>query len=470
MKGGRSPRESSAGNTGLRRLPAVEILLESADLAAEIIRYSRPLVTQAIQQTMASLRDEIRQGSTPPPQSGIIEMVKSRLTVEWPAFMTPIINATGVVLHTNLGRAPMAPAALEALSVLGSCYMNLESDLSGGQRGQRIVELRKLLCILSGAEDALAVNNNAAAVLLILVALANGKEAIVSRGELVQIGGGFRVPEIMKQSGVTLKEVGTTNQTFARDYDVTVNDKTAMLLKVHPSNFEQSGFVHEASINELATIARKHNIPLVYDLGSGALLDTVDFGLGHEPTVQEALAAGADVICFSGDKLIGGPQAGIILGKKQFMASLLKHPLLRVIRLDKLSAIALEATLKCYLDKRATDSIPIWQMMSQSVEELQKRAAKLASNLRHAGIKVAIRDGRSMVGGGSLPEQSLPTRLLAIKPLSGVDDVSRRLRLGNPPLVARIEQGELLFDLRTVFPEQDKIIPSIIRQAWVEKG
>lgn len=469
MKSGKTKQTPASSAGTLRKLPAVEMMLQSADLDFEIKRYSRPLVTRAIQQTLESLRNEIRNGATVPPYSYIIDMVKQRLANDWPGFMSPVINATGIILHTNLGRAPLAPSALEAISQLGGGYLNLESDLVTGQRGQRITELRRLLCWLSGAEDALAVNNNAAAVLLVLVALANGKKAIVSRGELVQIGGGFRVPEIMQQSGVELKEVGTTNQTFAGDYADAIDNQTAMLLKIHPSNFEQRGFVHSASIAELADIAHKHDIPLVYDLGSGAWLDTASYGLGHEPTVPEALSAGADVVCFSGDKLMGGPQAGIILGKKQYITPLLKHPFLRVVRLDKLSAVALEATVKIYLDKKAADSIPVWQMISRNNITLGKRATRLAASLRRMGVEAKTRDGFSMAGGGSLPEQCLPSRLVAISPEGSLEGFAGRLRLGNPPLIARIEQDTLLIDLRTVSPEQDSLLPNLIRQALIPK-
>ncbi|MGA3094157.1 MAG: L-seryl-tRNA(Sec) selenium transferase, partial [Dehalococcoidales bacterium] len=351
MNAPRSPLTQPQASSALRRLPAVEKLLESAELAPMVARYSRPLVTQAARHVLAGLREEIKEGKKSPTVAGVIKLVREHLSGEWPGFMSPVINGTGVILHTNLGRAPLSKKALEALSALGGQYFNLESDLGGGGRGTRALELRRLLAFLTGAEDAVAVNNNAAAVLLVLVALAHGKEAVVSRGELVQIGGGFRVPEIIQQSGVTLREVGATNQTSLRDYERAVNDKTALILKVHPSNFVQKGFVSQVSIGELAGLASKRGLPLVYDLGSGAVLDTAKFGLEHEPTVQESLQNGADLVCFSGDKLLGGPQAGIIAGKKNLIKLLLNHPLMRVIRLDKLSAMALEATVKSYLDK-----------------------------------------------------------------------------------------------------------------------
>jgi L-seryl-tRNA(Ser) seleniumtransferase len=394
-------------------------------------------------------------------------LVARRLNDDWPGFLGPVINAPGIVLHTNLGRAPLSASALEAISALGGGYINLESNLDSGERGQRIVELRRLLCLLTSAEEALVVNNNAAAVLLTLVALANGKEAVVSRGELVQIGGGFRVPEIMTQSGVSLREVGTTNQTYARDYAGAINNNTAMLLKVHPSNFVQRGFIHEASTAELAELAHRNGLPLVYDLGSGALLDTADYGIRHEPTVQEALSDGADVVCFSGDKLLGGPQAGIIVGGARYIKPLLSHPLLRVVRLDRLSAVALEATLKHYLNNDAASEIPIWRMMALSAEDIARRAGPVVEALGRANIAADIIPGRSLVGGGSLPEETLATSLIAISS-SGLEALSRRLRLSQPPLISRIESGRLLLDLRTVLPSQDGLIASLIIESWPE--
>jgi L-seryl-tRNA(Ser) seleniumtransferase len=454
-----------AGKPTMRHLPAVEKLLAGEELQPVILRYSRPLVTQAVQQVLNNLREGVRQGQPVPGEDEIIRQVRLNLNEKWPGFLRPVINATGVILHTNLGRAPLPAEALDALTSLGGGYINLESDLLTGQRGRRILELRRLINALTGAEDSLVVNNNAAAVLLVLVALAHGQEAIVSRGELVQIGGGFRVPEIMEQSGVTLREVGTTNQTFAPDYEKAITGKTAMVLKVHPSNFALQGFVHEASLAELAALGQKHNLPLVYDLGSGALLDTADYGLAHEPMVPEALASGVDVLCFSGDKLLGGPQAGIIVGKKKYIEPLLKHPLLRVIRLDKLSAVALEATLKLYLDKAIT-RIPVWRMMGITSAELDRRAKCLVKKLDAAGIKAEVIDGRSMVGGGSLPAQDLPTRLVALKPDMALDAYARRLRLGQSPVIARIENEALLLDLRTVLPEQDEALAVALQQAW----
>ncbi len=469
MNAPRSPRSQPDAGLALRRLPAVEKLLESPELALEIERYSRPLVTQASRHVLSEIRAGIKDGNKSRQSSDVVRLIQEHLAGEWPGFMSPVINGTGVILHTNLGRAPLSKKALEALSALSGQYFNLESDLEGGGRGTRALELRRLLAVLTGAEDAVAVNNNAAAVLLVLVALAHGKETVVSRGELVQIGGGFRVPEIMQQSGVTLREVGTTNQTSLRDYERALNDKTALILKVHPSNFVQKGFVSQVSIGELAALASKRGLPLVYDLGSGAMLDTADFGLEHEPTVEEILRGGADVVCFSGDKLLGGPQAGIIAGERKLIQPLLNHPLMRAIRLDKLSAVALEATVKSYLDKTAVDDIPVWRMMAATYADLELRAGAVVRKLKAEDIAAALKEGKSMVGGGTLPEQSLPTALVSIKPEGSLEAFSRRLRLSRPPLMARLESDLILIDMRTVFPEQDALLVSIIASARARK-
>lgn len=463
-----SPRTKPA-DSALRRLPAVEKLLETPELSPEIARYSRPLVTQAARHVLSELRAKITEGNKAPSLADVIKLIKAHLRGEWPGFMSPVINGTGVILHTNLGRAPLSKKALEAVATLGGQYFNLESDLDGGGRGTRALELRRLLSILTGAEDAVAVNNNAAAVLLVLVALAHGKEAVVSRGELVQIGGGFRVPEILEQSGVVLREVGTTNQTSLRDYEKATSDKTALILKVHPSNFVQKGFVSEVSVGELAGLARRRNLPLVYDLGSGAMLDTAGFGLAHEPTVEETLRDGADLVCFSGDKLLGGPQAGIIAGKRKFIQTLLNHPLMRVIRLDKLSDIALEATVKSYMDKTSVEDIPVWRMMGAKAPELQSRAKAILHKLKAGGIPAQVVKGESMVGGGTLPEQSLPTALVSIKPEGSAEAFSRSLRLSQPPLISRVENDTILIDMRTVFPEQDSLLVSVIKATRARK-
>lgn len=454
----------------LRRLPAVETLLTSPEIQPLVARYSHVLVARAIQEMLAAVRRDVRAGKTAPSREDIAARVADFINGQWPGFLSPVINATGIILHTNLGRAPLAPAALEAVAHLGGTYLNLESNLDTGERGVRMHELRRLLAVLTGAEDALVVNNNAAAVLLILVALAHGKEAVVSRGELVQIGGGFRVPEIMAQSGVVLREVGTTNQTEVNDYVRAIGDNTALLLKVHPSNFVQRGFVHEAGLAELAELGGARGLPLVYDLGSGSLLDTAAYGLHHETTVQEALQAGADLVSFSGDKLLGGPQAGLIVGRSKYIQPLLQHPFLRVVRLDKLSSVALTATLRYYLNIEEAKQIPVWGMMALTAEEIARRTERVVASLKAEGITAEVRKGCSLIGGGSLPEEILPTVLLALKPNGRLEDFVRRLRLSNPPLVTRLDAGRVIIDLRTVLADQDDLIAPLITAAWPQEA
>ena len=460
--------EKDGINRELRKLPSVEKILETAEIQPEIEKYTRILVTCAAQQTLTAIRKQIAGGDSCPSVTSVINRTKHSLTQQWPGFLSPVINATGVVLHTNLGRAPLSQPALASLAELGGNFYSLEYDLSTGKRGARAHEIEKLLCVLSGAESALVVNNNAAAVLLVLVVLARKRQAIVSRGELVQIGGGFRVPDIMQQSGVVLKEVGTTNQTYISDYEEAISSDTALLMKVHRSNFALRGFTSEVGIARLKALAEKHNLPVVYDIGSGALLNTEDFGLEHESTVQEVLSEGADIVCFSGDKLLGGPQAGIILGRKEYIDGLRQHPLMRVIRIDKITAAALGATLKHYLQKEAVEKIPVWKMIAASLTGIESRAQAVAGRLEKAGIKADVRDGSSTIGGGSLPDQTLPTKIVAVKPPHRIEDFTAKLRLAQPPLIARIEADTLLLDMRSVMPELDDSLVRVIKAAAVE--
>ncbi len=453
---------SAINNKELRKLPSIEKILEAAAIKPEIDRYSRALVTRAAQTVLDEARRQIAEGAACPGEDELLGHIRRFLTREWPGFLNPVINATGVIIHTNLGRAPLSQTALESLSTISGNFCNLEYDLLSGKRGARAREVEKLLCLLTGAESALITNNNAAAVLLALIVLARSREVIVSRGELVQIGGGFRVPEIMQQSGVHLVEVGTTNQTYINDYEQAIGGESALLLKVHQSNFLIKGFTHSVSILELKTLGKKHDLPVVYDLGSGAMLNTEEFMSAHEPTVREALADGSDVVCFSGDKLLGGPQAGIILGKKSYVDRLRQHPLMRVIRIDKMAAAALAATLKHYLQKEAVQKIPVWQMIAASPEEIETRAKAVVKKLAEIGITASIIDGSSMVGGGSLPDQTIPTRLVAIKPPYPLVDFIYRLRLATPPLLGRIEDEQFLIDMRTVMPALDDILVKVI--------
>ncbi len=455
-------------NTELRKLPSVEQVLISPEIQTVIAKYSRALVTMAVQAVIAENRNRIMGGNACPGRDEIFQQVMQRIINECSGLFRTVINGTGVVLHTNLGRSPLSDEAITRLSEMGRGYCNLEYDLASGQRGVRVPGVEKLLCMLTGAESALVVNNNAGAVFLIFAVLASGREAVVSRGELVQIGGGFRIPEIMEVAGVRLKEVGTTNKTFIQDYECAINNETALLLKVHTSNFAIRGFTHSASMAELKELGNKYNLPLVYDIGSGAFLDTADYGLEHEPMVQEALADGADLVCFSGDKLLGGPQAGIVLGKREYINRIRKHPLLRIMRIDKMSAIALETTIMHYLKKEATDKIPIWQMISAGTNELRARAGVIVKELVAAGIKAEIMDGSSMIGGGSLPDQTLQSILIAIEsPLCPLEDFALKLRLSEPSVIGRIDDGNFLIDTRTVLPSLDDTLIEIIKKASV---
>jgi len=360
------------------------------------------------------------------------------------------MNATGVIIHTNLGRAPLSTEAINAMTVAAAGYSDLEYDLDRGERGSRMAAVEDLLKRVTGAEAAFVVNNTAGAALLALSALASSKGALISRGQLVEIGGGFRVPDVMEQSSAKLIEVGTTNRTHRRDYEMAlVTKEVAAIVRAHSSNFRAVGFTTEVPLTELVELANWKNIPLIDDLGSGALLDTAEYGLAHEPTVQESVAAGAHVICFSGDKLLGGPQAGIIVGKAQYGELLKKHPLARALRMDKLDLAALSATLVHYLKGEATQKIPVWRMISLPLSEIELQAQSFAQQLQAVGFTAEVIDGQSTVGGGSLPGGTLPTRLIALT-INNPDDFLTRLRHGDPPVVARIEGDRVVFDLRTV--------------------
>jgi len=449
-------------NKELRKLPSVEQVLELDALQSQIDRFSRPLVTGSIREVLVETRRQIAGGGACPPPDELLRRVKEHLGRRWPGFLTLVINGTGVILHTNLGRATLSAEATAVLTDLGGHYCGLEYDLATGERGVRSKELEELLCLLTGAEAALVVNNNAAAVFLILNALAEGVEVIVSRGELVQIGGGFRIPDIMREGGAILVEVGTTNKTNIRDYEQAITAKTGLLLKVHQSNFAIRGFSQAATTAELKALAAKHDLPLVYDLGSGALLDTADFVSEHEPTAQEALADGADVVCFSGDKLLGGPQCGMMLGSKVYLDRLRRHPLLRTVRIGKLISQALTATLLHYLNKEALEKIPVWRLMSLSPEELEGRAQAIAGKLSRAGLTAAVIKGESMVGGGSLPDQTIKTYLVSIKPPRTADEFAAGLRLATPPLLGRTRDDRFLIDVRTVLPELDDTLVRVV--------
>ncbi|HLF25606.1 MAG TPA: L-seryl-tRNA(Sec) selenium transferase [Anaerolineae bacterium] len=440
----------------LRQLPSVDRLLARAEVDELIAAHGRPLTTDAIRAALDVARAAIKRGDRAPDESNLIGQI-AQLLREWTRPRPrSVINATGVIIHTNLGRAPLSQAALEAVQAAAAGYSDLEYDLASGERGQRMAAIEDSICRVTGAEAALVVNNNAGAVLLALSAIAAGKGVLISRGQLVEIGGGFRVPDVMAQSGARLIEIGATNRTHRRDYElalVTASSEVAAILRAHSSNFRVIGFTTEVPLAELVEIGDWRGIPVIDDLGSGALLDTAAYGLMHEPMVQESIAAGAGLVCFSGDKLLGGPQAGVIAGKRDLVERCKQHPLARALRIDKLDLAALSATFTHYLKGEAEREAPVWRMISLSLAEIEQRAQALADRLREAGYQVEVIDGRSTVGGGSLPGETLPTRLVALT-VDSPDAFLARLRAGDPPVVARIEAGRAVFDLRTVLDDE----------------
>jgi L-seryl-tRNA(Ser) seleniumtransferase len=445
----------------LRKLPGVDKLLQSAEVQTLLQVHGHELVVAAAQDVLAQARQAILAGATCLDVTELGARIREHLSSILQPSLCPVINATGVIIHTNLGRAPLSQTAQEAMRQ-ASAYSNLEYDLPSGERGSRYVHAEELLCRLTGAEAALVVNNCAAAVLLVLAALAKGREVIISRGQLVEIGGGFRIPEVLAQSGARLVEVGTTNRTYLRDYEAAMTPDTALLLHVHSSNFRLTGFVHETTLAEMVTLAHGRNLLAIADLGSGALLDTAQFGLGHEPMVQEILATGADLVCISGDKLLGGPQAGIIVGKKALVDVLKHHPLTRALRVSKSILAGLQATLLHYLKNEAIREVPIWQMIALQPKQLEVRAEALAAWLRGQGVQAEVTDGLSAVGGGSLPGETLPTRLVAIH-IPAPNEVAQKLRLGSHPVIGRIENDLLLLDLRTVLPGEEQAMREMLQ-------
>lgn len=443
----------------LRSLPSVDQIIQSEPGQAWIASYGRPLTLEAIRQTLETARTEFRQGKTLPDHARILGIIEQQLAMWVTPTLLPVINATGVILHTNLGRAPLSAAAIQACLEVARGYSNLEFDLESGKRGSRLLHAEKLLKHLTGAEAALVVNNNAAAVVLALSALARRRGVVISRTQLIEIGGGFRVPEVMKQSGARLIEIGTTNRVHLSDYEAALQESPAIVLRAHRSNFKLVGFTSEPELVEIASVCHRENIPLIDDLGSGSLLETTHYGLAHEPTVQESLAAGADLVCFSGDKLLGGPQAGIIVGRAELVNRLKKHPLARAIRADKLCLAALNATLMHYLKDEAEHAIPIWRMISARLETLQTRAVAWGDNLGRGEVIPA----ESTVGGGSLPGETFPTYVLRLH-LPSPNRFMERLRQSNPPVIARLEDDNILFDPRTVLPEQESVLLKTLKE------
>ncbi|HTK09527.1 MAG TPA: L-seryl-tRNA(Sec) selenium transferase [Ktedonobacteraceae bacterium] len=443
----------------LRQLPSVNELLQTTVGQQLIANYSYTLAVDMTRETLAETRTAIRAGTPCPTHSSLLATIAHHLQENQRPHLRPVINATGVIINTNLGRAPLSTAALTAVREVASGYSNLEYDLEAGERGSRHTHVTELLRQLTGAEAALVANNNAAALLLALSTLAQGREVVISRGQLVEIGGGFRVPDVMRQSGCQLVEVGTTNRTRLRDYQEAITERTGLLLTVHPSNFLITGFTESTPVQDLVTLAQRSGLQVVDDLGSGCLLPSEQYGLAHEPMPQESIRAGVDLVCFSGDKLLGGPQAGILVGKADVIARLAKHPLMRAVRIDKMTLAALEATLRHYQRGEATKHIPVWQMIAAQPEDLQQRATRWVAHLRAHGLAARLQPGTSTIGGGSLPGETLPTTLLALDEGQGrypLEEIAKRLRARSIPIIARILRDALLLDPRTVFAEQDQ--------------
>jgi L-seryl-tRNA(Ser) seleniumtransferase len=456
-----------------RRLPSVDELLRLPEVTKLAGREGHAPVAEAARVVLARVREEIAAGTLNAAGvdlavSSLSEALERQLRQATQLSLRSVVNATGVVLHTNLGRAPLASGALDHLREVASTYSNVEFNVAEGERGKRDVHVQSLFAQLfapiGGAEpgpsepvSTVVVNNNAAAVLLGLNTLAEGGEVIVSRGELVEIGGSFRIPEVMAKSGAILREVGTTNRTRVGDYERAINEKTRLLLRVHRSNFQITGFTEQPALSELVELGRRRNIPVMEDLGSGALIDLSSVGISGEPGVADSLRAGVDVVTYSGDKLLGGPQAGILSGRRELIARIRSNPLFRALRVDKLTYAALEATLLAYI-RQDHDAIPALRMLRLPAQEIERRAEAVKQKLDKAGrLALEIVDGRSVVGGGAAPAATLSSRLLAVtcEGLSA-DEFAARLRGGEPPIVARVEEGRVLLDLRTVFPEQDE--------------
>jgi L-seryl-tRNA(Ser) seleniumtransferase len=449
------------GVADLRKLPSVERLLQHLEAANSGL--PRALLVEAARAAVEATRERLLRGDAVSVEvASIVESALRIARTRGTPTLTRAVNATGIILHTNLGRAPLSVRAAQAAADVMAGYSTLEIDRDTGRRGSRHQHVEPLLTRLSGAEAATAVNNNAGAVLLALSALARGKEVIVSRGELVEIGGSFRLPDVMVQSGARLVEVGTTNRTYARDYERAVTHETGLLLKVHRSNFVVSGFVHEASPPELAEIGRRHGIPVMFDLGSGCLVDLRSRGLPYEPTVQDAVGMGCDLVTFSGDKLLGGPQAGLVVGRAKFVEMVRAHPLARALRMDKLDHAALGATLSAYLDPSTVwDEIPVLRLLTRSHDELRAAAEELRDALRAsapASWQIEVEPTTSEVGGGALPEAHLPSYAVAVRTPTSLEEQELTLRVHNPPVFARISEQALLLDVRALLPGDVPII------------
>lgn len=457
----------------LRQIPSVDELLHQPRLAKLAVRIPRELLVEVAREVLAGVRDEITGNSgvsvIPVIPADLEDVIAREVERILARTLQPVINASGVILHTNLGRAPLTPAVLEEFRQTAIHYSNLEYDLETGARGMRDVHTSELLARLTGAEDAIVVNNCAAAILLVLAALAKNGEVLVSRGELIEVGDGFRIPEVMAQSGATLREVGTTNRTRVADYEGAISEKTRLLLRVHPSNFQMSGFTERPSVVELVELGRRANLPLIEDLGSGCLVNLSRHGI-NEPTVRQSVEAGISLVTFSGDKLLGGPQAGIIAGKKEFVQRVRRHPLFRALRVDKLIIAALEVTLGSYR-RGALDEIPAIAMIRATPQEIEERSRnfirELTGSLPMNGLDIEITEGESLAGGGSTPAQSLPSKVIRIRSeRRSAAQIEQRLRHGlGASVVARIEDDCVVLDLRTVFAEQETALAESLAAA-----
>ena len=451
-------------NQLLRQIPKVDELLRSPALSETIAQYGDRAVTEAIRDELGALRQEIlaQKAQAVPETDVLCRRISTRVQRSALPSFRSVINGTGILLHTNLGRACLSEKAARAVYDAAKSYSNLEYDLETGKRGSRYSHVEAILCRLTGAESALVVNNNAAAVLLILSALTQGGQVVVSRGELVEIGGSFRIPEIMEACGAQLKEVGATNKTHLYDYQRAIGENTRALMKVHTSNYRIIGFSETPALSELVALGHSHGLPVMEDLGSGSLLDLNQFGISDEPSVQSSIRAGVDVVSFSGDKLLGGPQAGIILGKKQYLDCLKKHPLNRAMRVDKMTLAALEATLRSY-EAGSPEEIPVIAMLAAKPEALLRKAEQLAALLRNAGLDAGIVPTEGRVGGGSVPNQVLPSYAVALD--RDVTRLEETLRRGTQPIIGRIHEGRYLLDVRTLRESDFEAIVEALREA-----
>lgn len=475
MASSRSSQKPSSGTDLLARIPSMTILLQAAEKVAGLASEPRPVITAALRDTVSALRRRVQEGSAgeadcdaAPILAAAGDLVEARRVQR----LVCVINATGVVLHTGLGRSVLPAAALERINNVAAGYCSLEIDLASGRRGQRGAHLERLLREITGTPAALVVNNNAAATMLVLRGLARGKEVIVSRGQLIEIGGSFRLPEVMVAGGATLREVGTTNKTHLRDYETAIGEKTAMIMHVHTSNYRVVGFSENPDIGALSELAHRHGLVMFDDLGSGALLDDKLWTAADEPTVAESLRRGADVVSFSGDKLLGGPQAGILLGRREIIDTLRRDPMARVLRIDKLTIAALEAVLELYHEpERAKREIPLLAGLTESPASLRSRAEVLADLLRAAapGGSFTVQEDESFAGGGSLPAWPLPTAVVRWQPGKGItlDDLTRHLRLGKPSVLCRVHEAAIHLDLRTIAESEYEALVAVVSAALI---